>query len=190
MVVASGNTFAKEMAIRKRIAGIYNKREEDFESLKEYNDYLEEVEDMIVNLVDGIDAPAVVARIVHYQRENADQIINAQARKAEEYASALAASKGQLPQTSIDLSSSSQAGTSGIAQGQYAPAIAGAGIGQPRPMGQPLPLGPGHDHPVGFEYEDEETMKLRAERAARAGGWSVEMSKKRTLEEAFSCIWV
>ncbi|KAL3641441.1 hypothetical protein CASFOL_016409 [Castilleja foliolosa] len=193
MVMASGSAFAKEMAIRKRIATIYNKREEDFESLKEYNDYLEEVEDMIVNLVDGIDVPAIESRIAQYQRENAEQIMNAQARKAEEYAAALAASKGQLPQTGVDLikprTSNSQAGTSGIAQGQYAPAIAGAGIGQPRPMGQPLPLGPGHD-PLGFEYEDEETMKLRAERAARAGGWSVEMSKKRALEEAFSSIWV
>ncbi|GFP81414.1 cdk-activating kinase assembly factor mat1 [Phtheirospermum japonicum] len=189
MVVASGNAFAKEMAIRKRIASIYNKREEDFASLKEYNDYLEEVEDMIVNLVDGIDVPSIEARIAQYQRENADQIMNAQARKAEEYAAALAASKGQLPQTGVDLSSSSQEGTSGIAQGQYAPAIAGSGIGQPRPMGQPLPLGPGHD-PLGLDYEDEETMKLRAEKAARAGGWSVEMSKKRALEEAFSSIWI
>ncbi|KAI8026597.1 CDK-activating kinase assembly factor MAT1 [Camellia lanceoleosa] len=47
MVVAPGaNPFAKEMAIRKRIASIFNKRQEDFPSLTEYNDYLEEVEDM------------------------------------------------------------------------------------------------------------------------------------------------
>ncbi|KAG8378436.1 hypothetical protein BUALT_Bualt08G0137100 [Buddleja alternifolia] len=186
MVVASGtNAFAKEMAIRKRIASIYNKREEDFSSLREYNDYLEEVEDMINNLVEGIDAPAIEARIAEYQRENAEQIMNAQARKAEEYAAALAASKGQLAQPAADVSSSAQAGTSTVAQGQYAPAIAGGGIAQPRPMGVPGPNGLGHD-----EYEDEETMKLRAERAARAGGWSVEISKKRALEEAFASIWV
>ncbi|KAL0326342.1 UNVERIFIED_CONTAM: CDK-activating kinase assembly factor MAT1 [Sesamum calycinum] len=192
MVVASGtNAFAKEMAIRKRIAGIYNKREEDFPSLREYNDYLEEVEDMIVNLIEGIDVPAIEARIAQYQRENAEQIMNAQARKAEEYAAALAASKGQLQQTGADLQSSSQAGTSGtVAQGQYAPAVAGGGIAQPRPVGmgpQPIPLGSGHDM---FEYEDEETMKLRAEKAARAGGWSVEISKKRAIEEAFASIWI
>ncbi|KAI3464366.1 hypothetical protein Pfo_021029 [Paulownia fortunei] len=193
MVVASGtNAFAKEMAIRKRIASIYNKREEDFPLLKDYNDYLEEVEDMIVNLVEGIDVPAIEARIAQYQRENAEQIMNAQARKAEEYAAALAASKGQLPQTGVDLSSSSQAGSSTVAQGQYAPAIAGAGIAQPRPMGmgpQPVPLGSGPDM-LGLEYEDEETIKLRAEKAARAGGWSVEISKKRALEEAFASIWI
>lgn len=88
-------------------------------------------------------------------------------------------------------SSSSQAGTSNVPQGQYAPAVAG-GIAQPRPMGmgpQPIPLGSGHDM-MGLEYEDEETMRLRAEKAARAGGWSFEISKKRALEEAFASIWI
>lgn len=83
----------------------------------------------------------------------------------------------------------SQAGAGTVPQGQYAPAIAGGGIPQPRPMGmgpQPIHSGLGD----GFEYEDEETMKLRAERAAKAGGWSVEISKRRALEEAFASIWV
>lgn len=35
----------------------------------------------VVNLVDGIDVPAIEARIAQYQRENAEQIMNAQARK-------------------------------------------------------------------------------------------------------------
>lgn len=37
---------------------------------------------------------------------------------------------------------------------------------------------------------DEEMMKLRAERGGKAGGWSVELSKKRALDEAFSSIWI
>lgn len=89
-------------------------------------------------------------------------------------------------------SQSSQAGTSNGAQGQYAPAIAGGTIGQPRPTGmapQPVPLGSGPDISM-YDYEDEEKMKLRAGRAARAGGWSVEFSKKRALEEAFGSICV
>ncbi|XP_051123824.1 uncharacterized protein LOC127246457 isoform X2 [Andrographis paniculata] len=147
---------------------------------------------MTVNLVEGIDVLAIEARIAQYQKENAEQIMIAQARKAEEYAAALAASKGQLPQTGVDPSSSSQAGTSSVAQGQYAPAIAGAGITQPRPVGvgpQPIPLGSGPDM-LGHEYEDEETMKMRAEKAGRAGGWSIELSKKRAQEEAFASIWI
>ncbi|CAA3030570.1 CDK-activating kinase assembly factor MAT1 [Olea europaea subsp. europaea] len=191
MVAASGiNSFAKEIAIRKRIANIYNKREEDFASLREYNDYLEEVEDMIFNLIEGVDVPAIEAKIAEYQRENAEQIMNAHARKAEEYAAALAASKGQPAQTGVDLSSISQEGTGTSAQGQYAPAIAGAV--QPRPTGmapQPIPVGSGHDM-LGLEHVDEEKMKLRAEKAAKAGGWSAEICKKRALEEAFASIWI
>ncbi|CAA0809875.1 cyclin-dependent kinase-activating kinase assembly factor-related / CDK-activating kinase assembly factor-related [Striga hermonthica] len=102
MVVVSGKSaFSKDMAVRKRISGIYNKRGQDFPSLKEYNDYLEELKKRkcllalaVVNLVDGVDVPAIEARIAEYQRENADHVMNAQARKAEEYAAALAASKG------------------------------------------------------------------------------------------------
>ncbi|KAL3503898.1 hypothetical protein ACH5RR_033739 [Cinchona calisaya] len=195
MVVASGtNAFAKEMSIRKRISNIFNKREEDFPTLREYNDYLEEVEDMVVNLIEGIDVPAIEAKIAQYQTENAEQIMIAQARKAEEYAAALAASKGQSAQTDNDtlMSQSTQAGTSSGTQGQYAPAIAGGTIAQPRPTGmapQPVPLGSGPDMSM-YEYEDEETMKLRGGKAARAGGWSIELSKKRALEEAFGSIWL
>jgi CDK-activating kinase assembly factor MAT1 len=31
---------------------------------------------------------------------------------------------------------------------------------------------------------------LRAERAARAGGWTIELSKRRAMEEAFSAIFI
>ena len=34
------------------------------------------------------------------------------------------------------------------------------------------------------------TGNLRLERGGKAGGWSIELSKKRTLEEAFVSIWV
>uniref|UniRef100_A0A803M8Z1 MAT1 centre domain-containing protein n=2 Tax=Chenopodium quinoa TaxID=63459 RepID=A0A803M8Z1_CHEQI len=82
VVASSGNAFAKEVSIRRRIISIFNKREEDFPSLKEYNDYLEEVEDMTCNLIEGIDVPAIEAKIAQYERENSEQIMNARARKA------------------------------------------------------------------------------------------------------------
>ncbi|GAB4838147.1 hypothetical protein Ancab_027676 [Ancistrocladus abbreviatus] len=198
MVVASGtNSFAKEMAIRKRISNIYNKREEDFPSLREYNDYLEEVEDMTCKLIEGIDVPAIEAKITKYEQENYDQIMNARACKAEELAAALAASKGPPAQTDSELnllleqatSQSSQASFSGVPQGQYAPAVAGGAFAQPRPTGmapQPLPLGGGPD----MQLDDEEMMKLRAEKGGWAGGWSPEFSRKRALEEAFGSLWI
>ncbi|KAF2316982.1 hypothetical protein GH714_009685 [Hevea brasiliensis] len=166
----------KEVGLKR-----FNKREEDFPSLREYNDYLEEVEDMIFNLVAGVDVPAIEEKIAKYQKENAEQIMINQARKAEELAAALAASKGLPAQTDTD--GSSQGGF-GIEPGQYAPSVPG---GQPRPTGmapQPVPLG-GPDM-----HDDEETMRLRIERGSRAGGWSIELSKKRALEEAFASIWI
>ncbi|XAR64608.1 hypothetical protein NMG60_11008355 [Bertholletia excelsa] len=195
MVVAStSNSFSKEMAIRKRIASIFNKREEDFPSLREYNDYLEEVEDMTCNLIEGIDVPAIEAKIAQYQEENAEQIMIAQARKAEEYAAALAASKGQTVQADSDMtmSQNSQGGVGTSAQGHYAPAIAGGAIAHPRPTGmapQPIPIGSNLDM-QGYDLDDEEMMRLKAERGGRAGGWSVEFSRKRSLEEAFCSIWI
>ncbi|KAH7670566.1 CDK-activating kinase assembly factor MAT1 protein [Dioscorea alata] len=183
VAASSGNTFAKEIAIRKRISNIFNKREEDFPSLREYNDYLEEVEDMTFNLIEGIDVPAIEAKIAKYQEENAEQIINARARKAEELAAAMKASIGNPAQAEP-----SDMGIGHTAQGQYAPALAGGGLAQPRPTGmQPVPVGGPHDPSHSYGAEDEETVKLRA---ARAGGWTIELGKKRALEEAFSSIWI
>ncbi|KAL8133299.1 uncharacterized protein LOC141712468 [Apium graveolens] len=184
VVVAAGSTtFAKEMAIRKRISNIFNKREEDFSSRREYNDYLEEVEDMIVNMVEGVDVPAIEARISQYQKENSEQIMNAQARKAEEYAAALAASKGQPVHTDFDATGGQSSQGAIGAGGNYAPAVAGGAIAQP------IPIGSGHEM-LGYQFDDEEMMKLKAERGGKAGGWSIELSKKRALEEAFGSIWI
>ncbi|KAL3288417.1 hypothetical protein HHI36_002863 [Cryptolaemus montrouzieri] len=48
-------TVEKEVDIRKRVLRDFNKKEEDFNSLREYNDYLEEVETIIYNLCNNID---------------------------------------------------------------------------------------------------------------------------------------
>ncbi|CAJ1947242.1 unnamed protein product [Sphenostylis stenocarpa] len=189
MVVSSTNPHNKEIAIRRRISSIFNKREDDFSSLREYNDYLEEVEDMTFNLIDGIDVSAIEEKIAKYQEENAEQIMINRARKAEELAAALAASKGQPALTDNDgaTNPNSQAGFGAVPQGQYAPTFGG----QPRPTGmapQPLPLGGGDM--LGFAGDDKESKRLREEREARAGGWSTEISRKRAHEEAFGSLWV
>ncbi|WOK97679.1 hypothetical protein Cni_G06387 [Canna indica] len=196
MVVASGNNaWAKEMTIRRRIASIFNKREDDFLSLRDYNDYLEEVEDMTFNLIEGIDVAAIESKIAKYQEENAEQIINARARKAEELAAALKASRSHGQADAGDGGAGPSSQGVGVAnQGQYAPTGApGGGLMQPRPTGmapQPGPVGAPPDLLQGYGTEDEETMKLRAQRGARAGGWTIELSKRRAIEEAFSSIWI
>ncbi|XP_058099927.1 uncharacterized protein LOC131244311 [Magnolia sinica] len=96
---------------------------------------------------------------------------------------------GQIAQAAGQISQSAVGG-----QGQYAPAVAGGAFAQPRPTGmvpqaQPVPVGGGLDM-QGYGGDDEETQKLRAERGRRAGGWTVELSKRRAFEEAFGSIWI
>ncbi|KAJ3675678.1 hypothetical protein LUZ60_004720 [Juncus effusus] len=180
MVAASGTqAWTREINIRRRISNIFNKREDDFPSLRDYNDYLEEVEDMTFDLIEGRNVAAIEAKIARYQDENAELIMNNRARKAEELAEALRACKANPMQAdSNDMGSVQNSQGLGVA-GQYAPA-------QPRPMGQPVPLGSGQIDPL-QEYEDEDTKKFRA---SRAGGWSIEFSKKRAIEEAFGSICI
>nr|CAH7744141.1 unnamed protein product [Callosobruchus chinensis] len=65
----------KEVDIRKRVLRDFNKKEEDFATLKEYNDYLEEVESIIYNLTNNIDVVNTNKRIEQYKRDNKDQIM-------------------------------------------------------------------------------------------------------------------
>ncbi|KAH8285408.1 hypothetical protein KR054_008777 [Drosophila jambulina] len=64
----------KEVDIRRRILRDYNKREEDFESLEEYNDYLEEIEDIVYNLCNNIEIIETNKRIEAYKRDNREVI--------------------------------------------------------------------------------------------------------------------
>uniref|UniRef100_A0A1A8J0D3 CDK-activating kinase assembly factor MAT1 n=1 Tax=Nothobranchius kuhntae TaxID=321403 RepID=A0A1A8J0D3_NOTKU len=67
-------TIDKEVEIRKKVMKIYNKREFDFPSLREYNDYLEQVEDIVYNLTNNTDVENTKLRMEHYQKENRDII--------------------------------------------------------------------------------------------------------------------
>ncbi|CAL1575119.1 unnamed protein product [Knipowitschia caucasica] len=64
----------KEVEIRKKVLKIYNKRDFDFPSLREYNDYLEQVEDIVFNLTNNVDVEDTKLRMEQYQRENRDVI--------------------------------------------------------------------------------------------------------------------
>ncbi|CAK5279375.1 unnamed protein product [Mycena citricolor] len=73
----------KEIAVRRRIAKEFNKRSEDFMSLRDYNDYLEDVEDITWNLINDIDPAGTEARIVAYREANAAlTLLNTQREEA------------------------------------------------------------------------------------------------------------
>ncbi|KAF1925070.1 CDK-activating kinase assembly factor [Didymella exigua CBS 183.55] len=53
----------REVDIRRRVQAVMNKDEADFETLKDYNDYLEQVEQVTWNLVLKLDVDATNARL-------------------------------------------------------------------------------------------------------------------------------
>ena len=57
----------REVAVRRNVAKLFNRREEDFVDLKAYNDYLEEVEELTFNLIHEIDLPRTNAKLEQYQ---------------------------------------------------------------------------------------------------------------------------
>ncbi|XP_067681937.1 CDK-activating kinase assembly factor MAT1-like [Haliotis asinina] len=64
----------KELDIRKKILRDFNKKEEDFSSLRDYNDYLEMIETIVFNLTNGIDVESTRKMIEQYRKDNKDQI--------------------------------------------------------------------------------------------------------------------
>ena len=67
-------TIDKEVEIRRRIIRIFCKSQEDFSSLRDYNDYLELVEDIIFNLANNIDVDITNRKIQDYKSANTDFI--------------------------------------------------------------------------------------------------------------------
>jgi CDK-activating kinase assembly factor MAT1 len=62
----------------------FYKRLEDLDSLKEYNDYLEEFEDLVFNLVHDVDVQSTYNRLVSFKSENRDSLEKNLARLANE----------------------------------------------------------------------------------------------------------
>lgn len=74
----------REVDVRKRVALTFNKRQDDFDSLREYNDYLEEVEQITFNLVNKIDVKETEAKLLEYEAVNRELISTNAARQAAE----------------------------------------------------------------------------------------------------------
>ncbi|KAK3714067.1 TFIIH/NER complex subunit [Vermiconidia calcicola] len=65
----------REVDIRKRVAAVFNRREDDFESLRDYNDYLNEVEDITFNLINNIDLEDTQKKFDKYQAAHEEEIM-------------------------------------------------------------------------------------------------------------------
>lgn len=57
----------REVDLRKKVMKIMNKTEDDFETLRDYNDYLEQVEEMTWNLILNIDVDATWNKLHRFE---------------------------------------------------------------------------------------------------------------------------
>ncbi|OBA18040.1 CDK-activating kinase assembly factor [Metschnikowia bicuspidata var. bicuspidata NRRL YB-4993] len=73
----------REIDIRKRIQRIYNKTEEDFASLPEYNAYLEAVEEITFKLCEGIDTDETEKEVSKYEAEHKIEILEIAMRESQ-----------------------------------------------------------------------------------------------------------
>lgn len=75
----------KDTSWRRRVMKVFNKTERDFAALVEYNNYLEEVEDLIYSIVnEEPDAEEAKARIKAYEEAHRTEIVIRQSQRADE----------------------------------------------------------------------------------------------------------
>eukprot|EP00568_Trieres_chinensis_P000744 CAMPEP_0183298572 /NCGR_PEP_ID=MMETSP0160_2-20130417/5553_1 /TAXON_ID=2839 ORGANISM="Odontella Sinensis, Strain Grunow 1884" /NCGR_SAMPLE_ID=MMETSP0160_2 /ASSEMBLY_ACC=CAM_ASM_000250 /LENGTH=215 /DNA_ID=CAMNT_0025460639 /DNA_START=147 /DNA_END=790 /DNA_ORIENTATION=+ len=75
----------KDTSWRRRVLKVYNKVEVDFPTLLEYNNYLEEVEDIIFSIVnEEPNAEEMKAKVKTYEEANKSQIVIRQSQRADE----------------------------------------------------------------------------------------------------------
>jgi CDK-activating kinase assembly factor MAT1 len=64
----------RELFYRKRLSKVFCLKEDEFPTLRAYNDYLEKFEHYVCNLVDGINVEETEAEVTRFKREYADAI--------------------------------------------------------------------------------------------------------------------
>ncbi|KAF2755750.1 CDK-activating kinase assembly factor [Pseudovirgaria hyperparasitica] len=89
----------REVDIRRRVAKVFNRCEEDFETLLDYNDYLNDVEDITYNLINGIDVEASEKKLQGYAEANR-QLIDDNENRARKAATTYAARQAQVKEQS------------------------------------------------------------------------------------------
>ncbi|KAM5443481.1 TFIIH/NER complex subunit [Microsporum ferrugineum] len=77
----------REVDIRKRVMGILNRREEEFDNKRAWDDFLEQREEIIANLVHETDVAKTEAQLAQYSAENSASIRHNKDLARQEYAS-------------------------------------------------------------------------------------------------------
>jgi CDK-activating kinase assembly factor MAT1 len=64
----------REVDVRQRVKKTFNKTQQNFDSLMDYNNYLEEVETIIFNVVNGVDVEETERKLAAYELANRNLI--------------------------------------------------------------------------------------------------------------------
>ncbi|KAI8962524.1 CDK-activating kinase assembly factor [Daldinia sp. FL1419] len=66
----------REVDIRRRVQAVFNMTQDDFVSLRDYNDYLQQVEDLTFELVNGDEAEQIAAeqKLIAYEQKHKEEI--------------------------------------------------------------------------------------------------------------------
>ncbi|EME88099.1 uncharacterized protein MYCFIDRAFT_127703 [Pseudocercospora fijiensis CIRAD86] len=64
----------REVDIRRKVASVFNRREDEFETIRDYNDYLNDVEDITFNLINKIDLEETERRFEQYEKAHQAEI--------------------------------------------------------------------------------------------------------------------
>ncbi|PNH08679.1 CDK-activating kinase assembly factor MAT1 [Tetrabaena socialis] len=163
----------KELKVRKRIRAIYNKDREDFGSKNEYDDYLEEVEDIIWRLSTNVELDRTEAQVRKYRQQNQEQINAKSARQANLDAH-------------LDASQLAAASMAGTQAPKAAPPPSSGGVPNILPK-------LAQDYSALLEASrdikyDNRLLGKSGPEAAAAGGWSVGVWQARFAQEAFSSL--
>lgn len=73
----------REIDLRKRIQSIYNKTQDDFDSLKEYNAYLEYVEGIVFDLSEDVNVEEIQKQVDQYENEHKIEILERALRESQ-----------------------------------------------------------------------------------------------------------
>ncbi|CAL5225564.1 g8403 [Coccomyxa viridis] len=174
----------KQKRIRARVEGIYNKQESDFASREEWDDYLEEREDIIYSLVEKEDVDKAEAKIAAYEQKNLENIVQNEARKAEQLQ---AAAKAKAPQQAAPVKAgctpAADAALPARGSMQY---TASAAMPAAQNVAQPAPKGADTGGLVAAEAQQETGAY---ERMAAASGWDPAFQHRRMVQMAYSSLF-
>lgn len=152
----------------------FNKTIQDFDTMEEFNDYLEEVEDIIYNIVNNLDTDATKKKISDYKQKNMSSITYNAVRKS------VGISRDE---NKVDLAKSGDPGNNSEKSGK-AP-IRLEQKQQDNVKKQPTML---FYKPIQEkDLTPEELEKLIATRL-KAGGYDNSYPMKRAFEEAFNTL--